>query len=366
MNADLLYQLALTFVPQIGDARAKALVQHFGEAKAIFDASVNTLIKVEGINLQLAKSIKDFNDYSRAEKELQFIERYKIQTLFLTDIKYPQRLLNCFDPPTLLFYKGKANLNASKTVAIVGTRLCTDYGKQFTERLVTALANENVTIVSGLAYGIDAVAHKSALKNGLPTIGVVGHGLDQIYPADHASLAKEMLLHDGGILSEFTSGTIADRFNFPLRNRIVAGMTDATIVIETEIKGGSMITAKLANGYNKDVFALPGRTIDKKSNGCNHLIQYNKALLLSDPDDFLSIMGWTNKKKPAKKQKELFIELTSEERQIVALLGTKDMVHIDEINLTMGINSSAVAASILNLELNNIISSLPGKLYKLS
>jgi DNA processing protein len=367
MTTDLLYQIALTLVPQIGDARAKALALHFGEAKAIFNASVSTLSKVEGISTSLAQNIRDFKDFSRAEAEIRFIEKYKIQPLFLTDKAYPQRLLNGYDSPTLLYYKGVADLNASRTVAIVGTRLCTDYGKQFTEKLVAALANESVTVVSGLAYGIDAAAHRFALKNALPTIGVVGHGLDQIYPAEHASMAKEMILQGGGIVSEFRSGTPADRFNFPLRNRIVAGMTDATIVIETEIKGGSMITAKLANAYNKDVFAVPGRTIDKKSSGCNHLIQYNKAILLSHPDEFLSIMGWKRENKPAKKkQKALFVELTPEEKQIVALLETKEIVHIDEIHLQMGIHSSVIAASMLNLELNHMITSLPGKLYKLS
>jgi len=366
MNDDLLYQLALTLVPNIGDARARALIKTFGEAKAIFNAKPGILEKVEGISSLSIKSLKEFNDFSKAENELRFIEKYKVKPLFLTDPDYPKRLLNCYDAPILLFYKGNANLNASKIVAIVGTRLCTEYGKQFTEKLIKDLAAEDVTIVSGLAYGIDAAAHKAALKNNLPTIGVVGHGLDKIYPADHAALAKEMIQADGGILTEFFSGTKADRHNFPLRNRIVAGMTDATVVIETEIRGGSMITAKLADAYNKDVFAVPGRTIDKKSSGCNHLIQYQKAFLLSDAKDLLQIMGWTSNKAVTKKQQRtLFVELAPEEKLIVDLLQEKESVHIDEINLQSGLSSSTVAAAILNLELQNIVVSLPGKMYKL-
>lgn len=363
---DLLYQLALTLVPNIGDVHAKALIQHFGTAEAVFKAREFDLSRMEGIGLVRAKAIKEFDDFSKAEKEIKFIEKYKIKTLFITDDDYPKRLLNCFDSPTLLFYKGTANLNASKIISIVGTRSCTDYGKTFTEKLVKDLADLNVLIVSGLAFGIDAYAHKAALKHNLSTVGVVGHGLDKIYPADHSALAKDMVKNDGGLLSEFFSGTIADKHNFPLRNRIVAGLADATVVVETNIKGGSMITAKLADAYNRDVFAVPGRTVDVKSSGCNHLIKNNKAILLNDSQDLLDIMGWAEKKKTKpKKQRELFIELSPEERTIIQLLNEKETVHIDEINHLSNLNSSTIAAAILNLELQGIISSLPGKLYKM-
>jgi DNA processing protein len=274
-------------------------------------------------------------------------------------------LLNCYDSPTLLFYKGPADLNASKIVAIVGTRTNTEYGKQFTERLVKDLSEQNITIISGLAFGIDAMAHKAAIKNNLPTVGVVGHGLDKIYPSDHAGLAKEMIKNGGGILSEFFSGTKPDKHNFPLRNRIVAGISDATVLVETNIKGGSMITGNLANAYNRDVFAVPGRTTDTKSSGCNHLIKYNKAILLTDAEEILEVMGWKERKTKTRKQKELFIELSQEEKQVVQLLQEKEMVSIDEINLGSGLSSSTIAAAILNLELQNVIASLPGKMYKL-
>ena len=360
MNNELLHQLALTLVPNIGDVQAKILIQHFGEVSAIFRAKASALEKIEGIGTVRAKSIKQFNDFHIAEKELEFIEKYKIKTFFLTDKDYPKRLLNCYDSPTLLFYKGSADLNASKIVAIVGTRTNTEYGKQFTEKLVKDLSEQNITIISGLAFGIDAMAHKAALKHGLPTVGVVGHGLDKIYPSENSSLAKEMIKEEGGILSEFFSGTKPDKHNFPLRNRIVAGISDATVLVETNIKGGSMITGNLANAYNRDVFAVPGRTTDTKSSGCNHLIKYNKAILLTDADELLELMGWKEKSKTkTKKQKELFIELTPEEKQVIQLLQAKEMVSIDEINLSSGLSSSAIAAAILNLECQNVVASLP-------
>jgi DNA processing protein len=365
MNNELLHQLALTLIPNIGDVQAKILIQHFGEASAIFKAKTSVLEKIEGIGTVRAKSIKEFNDFHIAEKELEFIEKYNIKTFFLTDKDYPKRLLNCYDSPTLLFYKGNADLNASKIVAIVGTRTNTDYGKQFTEKLVKDLSEQNITIISGLAYGIDAMAHKAAIKNNLPTIGVVGHGLDKIYPSDHAGLAKEMIKNGGGILSEFFSGTKPDKHNFPLRNRIVAGISDATVLVETNIKGGSMITGNLANAYNRDVFAVPGRTTDTKSSGCNHLIKYNKAILLTDAEEILEVMGWKERKTKTKKQKELFIELSQEEKQVVQLLQEKETVSIDEINISSGLSSSTIAAAILNLELQNVVASLPGKMYKL-
>jgi DNA processing protein len=367
LQTELLYQLALTQVPNIGDVQAKLLLQYFGSAQAIFKAKQSQLEKIEGIGEVRARAVKSFNDYHLAEAEIKFIEKYKIKTIFLTDEDYPKRLLNCYDAPTLLFYKGTANLNHPKILSIVGTRNCTDYGRHFTEKLIEELTDEDVLIVSGLALGIDSVAHKAALKNNLPTVGVVGHGIERIYPASNTGLAKDMVKNDGGLLTEFFSDVKPDKHNFPLRNRIVAGMSDATLVIETDVKGGSMITAKLADSYNKDVFALPGRTTDKKSSGCNHLIKHNKAILLTNAQDLLEVMGWSRKEATAKKktQRELFIELTAEEKTIVQLLQEKETIHIDEINLHSGINSSSIAAAILNLELQGIIQSLPGKVYRL-
>lgn len=366
MHSELFHQLALTLVPNIGDVQAKILIQHFGDASSVFKAKKSLLEKIDGIGEIRANAIKHFTEFGVAETELTFIDKYKIRTFFLTDEAYPKRLLNCYDSPTLLFYKGAADLNASRVLAIVGTRSNTDYGKTFTEKLIKDLTEQNVLVVSGLAYGIDAIAHKASVKQTLPTVGVVGHGLNKIYPSAHAGLAREMISEGGGILSEFFHDVKPDKHNFPLRNRIVAGMSDATIIIESTIKGGSMITAKLADGYNRDVFAVPGRTTDKVSTGCNHLIKYNKAVLLTDADELLEVMGWKEKKVKVKKQRELFIELTPEEQNIIQILQAKDTVHIDEINNNSGLSSSAVAAAILNLELQSIVQSQPGKMYKMA
>ena len=324
--------------------------------------------KLKALEQSGRTAIKDFSDFSNAEEEIKFIEKFRIKPLFITDKEYPQRLLNCYDSPTLLFYKGSADLNARKIISIVGTRTHTDYSKKITDKLIEELSAQNILIVSGMAYGVDAIAHKAAVKNNLPTVGVLGHGLDQIYPPDHSNLAKDMLKNGGGLLTEFRSKTKPDKHNFPTRNRIVAGMSDATIVIESGIKGGSMVTAELANGYNKDVFAFPGKVTDSKSAGCNYLIKSNKAMLLTDAQQLIEIMGWEERsqKLEVKSQKEIFIELTKEEKIIVDILNEKETVHIDEINLQSGLSSSAIAAAILNLELQNVVNGLPGKMYKLS
>jgi len=368
MTNDLLHQLALTEVPHIGWVQAKILVQHFGEAEKIFRARPSTLEKIEGIGIIRANSIKAFSDFSNAEEEIKFIEKFKIKPLFLTDKDYPQRLLNCYDSPTLLFYKGTADLNASKIISIIGTRTHTDYSKKMTDCLIEELSAQNILIISGMAYGVDAIAHKAAVKNNLPTVAVLGHGLDQIYPPEHSNLAKDMLKNGGGLLTEFRSQTKPDKHNFPTRNRIVAGMSDATIVIESGVKGGSMVTAELANGYNKDVFAFPGKVTDGKSAGCNYLIKSNKAMLLTDAQQLIEIMGWEEKRQKSKvtSQKEIFIELSKDEKIIIEILNEKETVHIDEINLRSGLSSSAIASAILNLELQNVVNGLPGKIYKLS
>jgi DNA processing protein len=367
MNNDLLYQLALTTVPHIGHVHAKILVQQFGSAEAVFKAKHSQLEKTEGIGSIRARSIKSFTGFEEGREEIRFMEKYRIRPLFLTDPDYPQRLLHCYDSPTLLFYKGEADLNTSKIVAVIGTRSHTEYARMLTERLVTDLAAASVLIVSGLAYGVDALAHKAALKNQLPTVGVMAHGLDQVYPPDHQGLARDMIQQGGGLLTEFRSQTKPDKHHFPTRNRIVAGMSDAVIVVETGVRGGSMITAELADSYNKDVFALPGKTTDAKSAGCNHLIKTNKAILLTDAKELLEAMGWQEPKKKAggNRQKSLFVELSKEERILVDILNKKETVHIDELNFESQLSSSAVAAALLNLELQHIVFSLPGKRYKL-
>jgi DNA processing protein len=234
-----------------------------------------------------------------------------------------------------------------------------------TEALIEALAPHGVTIISGLAYGIDAIAHRAALKHGLPTIGILAHSLDRIYPHAHQSLAQQML-HNGALLSDFRSGTQPDKQNFPKRNRIVAGMAHATVVIETDVKGGSMITAELANGYNRDVFALPGRTTDAKSNGCNWLIQSNKAMLLQNADDILQSMGWAaSPKKERKQQRELFIQLSPDETAVMEVLKEIPLLHIDELQYRCKLSSSHIAAALLNLELQGLVTALAGKQYGL-
>ncbi|CAN5487620.1 DNA-processing protein DprA [soil metagenome] len=364
MQTELLYQIALTLVPNIGAIQAKILIDHFGDAESVFKASIKKLNTVEHIGEVRAASIRSFEDFEKAEEEIKFIEKYKIRPLFITDPHYPQRLLKCYDAPALLYYRGNADLNHAKVISIIGTRNNTDYGKQVTEKLAADLADENVLILSGLAFGIDAIAHKAALQNNLATVGVLAHGLDTIYPSHHKALAKEML-QKGGLLTEFMQQTKPDKHNFPRRNRIVAGMADATIVIETAVKGGSMITAELAYNYNRDVFALPGKTTDSKSAGCNYLIKHKHASLLTDAQQLIEALGWQKKKARQKVQKELFIELSADERTIVNMLREKDSTHVDEFFLRSGLSSSAIAASMLSLELQNVIVSLPGKMYRL-
>jgi DNA processing protein len=364
MSQNLLYQIALTLVPNIGDVRAKALLEHFGEAENIFKAPKKSLENIEGIGTIAANAIKHFNDFKICEEEIAFIEKSKITPLFITDEDYPKRLLNSTDSPTMLYYKGNADLNCSKIISVVGTRANSDYGKNICEKILEDLAAENVLVLSGLAFGIDSIAHKAALKNKLKTVGVMAHGLDKIYPAQNKTLAQEML-QQGGLLTDFMSGTNPDRQNFPRRNRIVAGMCDALIVIESSAKGGSLITAELANGYNKDVFAIPGRVNDSRSEGCNYLIKSNKASLITSADDLMQFMNWKTAPKKPKQQRELFIELTAEEKIIVDILQQQESIQIDELNFKSKLSSSAVAQALLMLEMQNIIKTLPGKVFKL-
>ncbi len=371
MSSDLLYQVALTLVPNIGDVHAKALVHFYGTAQSVFKAKKKELDHMEGIGSVRARSIKDFTDFSIPEEEIKFIEKYKIAPLFITDKNYPKRMLNCYDSPVMLYYRGTADLNTSRIVSIVGTRNNSEYGRMVCEKFVGDLTSENILVVSGLAFGIDTIAHKTALKNNLQTVAVLAHGLDRIYPSQNKSLAKHMT-EQGGLLTEFISNTNPDKQNFPKRNRIVAGMCDAVIVMESGKKGGSLITAELGNGYNKDVFAIPGRTNDVKSEGCNYLIKNNKAALINSADDFLEMMNWSVRlrsglqKGTAIKQRELFIELTPDEKTVVDILQQQDSIQIDELYFKSGLSSSAVATALLMLEMQNVVLSLPGKVYKLT
>ena len=364
MSDDLLYRIALSQIPTIGDVHARILINHFGNAKDIFSASKRSLEKLEGLGRVRTNAIKSFSDFKICEEEIQFMLRYSIKPIFLTDKEYPRRLLNCYDAPPLIYFRGNADLNAYKIVSIVGTRNSSEYGKLVCDSLVEGLKQDSVIIVSGLAFGIDTIAHKSSIKHGLSTIGVLAHGLDRIYPSQNKSLAKQMC-EAGGLLTEFKSGTNPDRENFPRRNRIVAGLCDCIIVIESGTRGGSLITAELSNGYNRDVFAVPGKVNDVKSEGCNYLIKSNKANLITCANDVLDFMNWKDDRKTvAKKQRELFVELSANDQKVFDLINVHEGAAIDDIFIGSGLSSSIVAASLLSLEMQGLILSLPGKMYK--
>ena len=364
MKEDQIFQIALTMIPEIGAINTRNLLAHFGTASDIFKAKKKELALIEGIGERKAKLIKEFTDFGAAEKELSFLFKNKYQLVFQTDDQFPKRLLNCYDAPVLLYFNGNTNLNVGKIISIVGTRNNSDYGRQVTEDLIGQLSSENILIISGLAFGIDAIAHRAALKNNIPTVGVLAHGLDRIYPSMHRNLSKEMLLN-GGLLTEFRRGVLPDKHNFPKRNRIVAGMADATLVIETAVKGGSMITADLAATYNRELFAVPGKITDSKSSGCNKLIQDNKANIFTSTTDFLAWMGWQEKTVTPKKQRILFYEFTKEELLIADHLRSNEAKPVDELYLKSGLSSSAFAAAILSLELQGVVQSLPGKMYRM-
>lgn len=362
----LVYQIALTLLPGVGDITAKKLVSYCGSVEAVFTEKYNRLIKIPGIGELTAKSIATQNVFSRAEEEIEFIEKYKIQPLFYLSADYPRRLKNCTDSPIMLYHKGNANLNTAHILSIVGTRRATSYGKDFTEHLINALAPYNVLILSGLAFGIDTCSHRSALENGLPTVGVLGHGLDRIYPVQNRNLASRMV-ENGGLLTDFPSQTNPDRENFPKRNRIIAGAADATLVIETGLRGGSLITADIANSYNKDVYALPGRADDEHSKGCNWLIKTNRAALCDSPEELVTLLGWNvdSKKSNLKKQRELFIQFSPDEELIVETLKNKGDVAVDLLSEATLLPASRLAAALLNLEFEGILKCMPGKIYKL-
>lgn len=361
----LLYQIGLTLLPGVGDVLGKKLVAYCGGVEAVFKQKRAALEKIPGIGEKLVSGILSQNVLTRAEVEIAFIEKHNITTLFYLDKNYPELLKQCVDSPVMLYYKGSCSLNVPKIVSIVGTRKATEYGKEIVDRLIRGLSEYNVLVVSGLAYGIDTCSHRSALENGLNTIGVLGHGLDRIYPYTNKSLARKMVEH-GGLITEFMSQTLPDRENFPQRNRIIAGIADATIVVEAAKSGGALITAAIANSYSRDVFAVPGRVSDIWSEGCNLLIRDNKAALIQDANDVALFMQWENNKEVKQTtQRELFFEFSPEEEKIVGIMRTNGNMGIDEITLQSDFPSSKVAAVLLNLEFQGIIKALPGKIYKL-
>lgn len=366
-NPDLYYLVALSQIEGIGSITARNLLQHFTTAEAIFKASAKSLKNIEGVGEYKAKLFNIESVKEETEKQLQFAAKHNVQILHLNHPDYPKRLLQCNDAPLLLYYKGNADLNTAKVCAIVGTRKSTDYGQRCTEDLLSSLeGTPDLLITSGLALGIDTIAHKVSLKHNLATVGVLGHGLDYMYPASNRALAKEMT-QNGGLLTEFTTTTKPSPKHFPVRNRIVAGMSDITIIVESDIKGGAMITAYVAASYNRELAAFPGRIYDARSEGPNHLIKQNMAAMITGADDLLKLMNWdrnTESKKAV--QKQLFQALSVEENKLVTLLQGKDSIHTDELMLQTGFSYPQLASLLLQLEMQDLIKTLPGKMYRLN
>ncbi len=367
MDEEKIYQVALSMVPGIGDITIKTLVSYCGSAGEVFKKTKYQLSKIPGMGMIQAGKIKSFNNFHTAEQEVKKCEDHDIEILFVADAKYPRKLKHAPDSPSVLFYKGTADLNNPKSVAIVGTRRSTSYGREFTVKLIEQLAPHNPLIVSGLAYGIDIMAHRSALKNNLETIGIMASGLDIIYPGQHRKTASQML-QQGGLLTEFPIGTIPDAHNFPSRNRVIAGMCDVIVVIEAAEKGGALITAEIANSYSRDVFALPGDISNKFSRGCNNLIKQNKAHLLTSAKDIEYIMNWETKAAPKQNEEKYYdySKLSEDEKNLIETIksSTGGLV-IDELSWKSNIPLNKLASLLLNLEFNGIIKCLPGKKYKL-
>lgn len=361
-----LNEIALTLIPGVGAITSRLLLEHFGDAGTILNASRKELISIPGIGPRTADTILSKSFMQRAEDEIRFVERYKIKTLFFNDADYPERLRNCYDAPVLLYYKGNADLNAQKIISIVGTRNATEYGRDLTQQLVEGLKAQNVLVVSGLAYGIDVAAHKACLKAGVPTVGVVGHGLDRIYPSQHRAIAESMI-NAGGLLTEFSSQTKPDKENFPKRNRIVAGIADATIVVEAGLKGGALITAELANSYDRDVMAFPGRVNDTYSAGCNFLIKSNRAHLVTGLRDVEYLLDWIPSQsiKQTDAQLSLPLNLFGEEKAVAEYLHEYGSSSFDQLQSAVEIPQTKLTMILLNMEMQDLVIALPGKRYRL-
>ena len=359
------YRIALNQVHGLGNVTQRKLIRHFGSARAVFDASQSVLAREFNIPKRIRDQLHSDKVHQRAQLETQFIESQKINVLWFEDANYPERLRQIYDAPVLLYQKGDFNLNSTKVIAVVGTRSCTRYGIEKTNEIIDNIASHDVLVVSGLAYGIDITAHRRALKNNLSTVGVLGHGLNKIYPASHQNDAKAMC-EKGGLLTEFSSTTKLSPDLFPMRNRIVAGLADALIVIEAAQKGGALITAEFAFGYNRDVFALPGRVGDRYSEGCNALIKQQKAHLLQSAKDIEYIMRWETNDQPKPVQKQMFFELTQEEQQIYDYLQGQGSVGMETLMVDLNLPGSTLASRLLQLELKGVVRAFPGKKYSVT
>lgn len=363
MKDQLLYEIGLTLITGIGAVTGKKLIAYCGGAEAVFCEKKKALLQLPGIGEHIVKNIVSQNVLSRAEKEINFICKNNIKPLFYMDIDYPKRLEHCPDGPLMLYYKGEADLNVEHVIGVVGTRNPTDYGKYLADKIVNELASDNVLVISGLAYGIDTCAHQAALKYNLKTVAVLGHGFQTIYPAANKKLAYN-ILYNGGLLTENISGTQPDRENFPKRNRIVAGMVDCVIVVESALKGGALITAEIANSYDRDVFAFPGRVDDIYSEGCNYLIKNNKANIITNSNDIRFILRWDTDTKVVNKQMRMFRDFSPEEKQVMDVFNDNDVIHLDKILTDTDLSSSKIASILLSLEFDGILIALPGKRYQ--
>lgn len=364
MSTPLFYTLALLKIEGVGDIVAKKLIHHCGSAEQVFKAQKQQLLAIDGVGEMVFRKLQDKTVFRLAEAEINFIEKARIQHCLYTDAHYPERLKHCIDSPTVLFQSGNIALQNRKIIAVVGTRQVTSYGVDFTRKLIEDLAPMDPVIVSGFAYGVDIVAHQTAIDCGLQTIGVLAHGLNQTYPKIHKKYIAKME-ENGGFLTEFWSSSCPDRENFIKRNRIVAGIAEATVVVESAEKGGSLITANLANDYNRDVFAVPGRSSDKYSQGCNNLIKTQRAHLLTSAADIVYLLNWEVEEVNNKAiQKQLFVTLDSDEQKIYDFLQTKGKELLDSIALECELPIFKVSSLLLTMELKGVIRPLPGKLFE--
>jgi DNA processing protein len=365
----LKYKIGMDLIPGIGSVLAKKIIEFTGSPEEAFRSRESLLRTIPGIGKTLAGNIASQQILTIAEKEIEFITRYQIRALYYLDDDYPERLKQCADSPVIIYIKGNADLNHPKILSVVGTRNATSYGLDFCRNLIEELAlrGHDPMIVSGLAYGIDICAHKTALDNNLLTIASLAHGLSTIYPPVHRNIAGR-IARQGALVTDFTSSTMPERGNFIKRNRIIAGLADATIVIESSNKGGALITADLANSYNRDVFALPGRVTDKRSQGCNNLIKINKAALIEEARDIEYILGWTiTENNLAGANPEKIAEMDEDEKAIIKLLLDKNSeMSADNISADTGFGAGKTSYLLLNLEFTGHIASLPGKVYRLS
>lgn len=363
--SDLQFILALQHVPNLGDATAKKLLRHTGSAEAVFKERSGNLTKINGVGTFKVKDLQDPEHLKAAEKELEFINRNGVQCLYFKDDDYPEKLKHCLDGPILLFQRGNIEFKKKRIISIVGTRKATTHGITFCEQLIEELSPLDPVIVSGFAYGIDICAQRSAIQNNLQTIGCLAHGLNQIYPKVHQKYMGGVE-ENGGFLTDFWSTDVFDRNNFLKRNRIIAGLSEATIVIESAEKGGSLVTADIANSYNREVFAVPGRPSDQQSQGCNMLIKSQQAHVLTSAADLIYILNWQLDQKLKPVQKQLFVELEEDEKILYNYLKENGKEQLDLIALNCGIPTFKAATLLLNLELKGVIKPLPGKLFELT